>query len=188
MAAGSAANTIRAPGRLVLNPALAPVDIADYPFDGIEVGKTTDCLLRPLVEVTPINYEALGAPGDVLEGETRYQFACFLRGWDTDAVRLLMPGLTEQGAVSGHRVWTAPGSVTPGASAIPRAVTLLYVPDDHLRVPGIMLYRAVPTWESGQEVSFGRSRELGLAMVFECLRGATGKAVQMGRLADLAIA
>ena len=187
MAAGSAANTIRAPGRLVLNPTVAPTDIAEYPWDGIEVGKSSGCLLRPLVEVTPIHYEALGAPGDVLEGETRYQFACFLRGWDFDAVRLLMPGLTTQGAVSGHRVWTAPGSVTPGASALPRAVRLLYVPDDHLRVPGLIAYNAVPTWESGQEMAFQRSQELGLAMVFECLRGAGGAAVQAGMLADLSI-
>lgn len=186
MVAGSASRTLRGPGRIVINPSTA-FATTSYPYGGTEVGRTKLCSLLSEGEPFRIESETLGEATDILEPNRRYGFSCFLRGWDDDAVDLLLGSGDELGATSGHRVFHEPGSSTyaPGASAIGRAVILAYVPDDILHVPGLLIYRGVPFL--GGEINFQRSEEIGLSLTIDCLRNASGNILRIGRMADLAL-
>jgi hypothetical protein len=183
--AGAASQVIRAPGRLVVDP--ADLDLA-FPHGGTEIGRTRAVALRSLVDPVRIEVEGLGgAAGDVLEGSDHYVLACFLRGLDDDAARLLVPDAYAKGAVSGHAVVTLPGTALPGRSMLPRARKFLYVPDDPVHAPSLLIWRGVPTWAAGAEMAFQRQTELGVLMTIECVRNDDGKALTLGRLADLTL-
>lgn len=188
MAAGSATRVIRAPGRLVVNPT-TEFAAGTFPFGGTEIGKANLCALMPMGASYRVEYESLGEAGDVLEGSIRWVFSCFVRGWDDDAVQLLMPDGYSAGATSQHSVFSAPGAQVPGSSALSRAVKLAYVPDDPLHVPGVLLYRAVPDWSDGAEIAYRRGSELGLPLAFECIRDTSSPAriLKIGRIVDLAL-
>jgi hypothetical protein len=64
-------------------------------------------------------------------------------------------------------------------------VVLVYVPDDPVHVPGLLIYRGIPDLIDGAELAFQRGSELGIEMRVQCLRDTTGKIVKVGRLADL---
>jgi len=185
MAAGSATRVLRAPGKLVVNPS----DLAlDYPYGGVEVGKTRLVVLASFGSAVRIECEGLGGDAsDVLERTNRYVFSCFLRGWDDDAVEQFFADNFVQGSVSGHALFREPGVRAPGASALSRAVALLYVPDDAVHNPSALIYRGVPDWSDGAELAFQRGEELGIPLAVDCLRGATGKIIEVGRLVDLTL-
>lgn len=199
MASGNVARIIRAPGRLVVGP----TDLsAAYPYGGTEVGKTNVCVLQPQGSVYRVEYEALGEIGDILEADVRYVFACFLRGWDDDAVSLLMSGRYVAGSTTQHATLQEPGpnglaydsgggawtgSRVPGSSALDRAVVLLYVPDDLIHVPALLVYRGVCEWSDGAQVAFQRREELGIPLTVDCVRDTNDNIVRIGRLADLSL-
>ncbi len=181
-----AANTsrvLRAPGTIVINPTEALT--GTYPFGGTEVGKANLCALQPMEEQLRLVWEGTGETGEILEGPNRWIFACFLRGWDDEAIRLLMPDGWSIGDRSQHSVFSAPGLNLAGLSALSRAVKLLYVPEDPVHVPAILIYSAVPDWQNGAELAFRRSDELGLPMSFECVRDVESRILKVGRLVDL---
>lgn len=184
MAAGAASRVLRVPGRLVANP--TNLQLA-FPFGGTEVGLVREVRTQALGPQLVVQSEGLGAPSDVLEPAERYLMACFLRGWDDDAVRLLFSGNQVQGALSGHRTLRIPGDVQPGASALSRAVTLLYVPDNRLDAPALLLHRAVVFWTEAQDIQFRRQEELGIPIVAECVRDSSDRVLEIGRLADLSL-
>lgn len=184
MAAGNVSRVIRAPGRLVVGPQDAFAD-GIYPFSGTEVGKVKACALTPMGEPFRVQFEGLGEVGDVLEGSNRWVFSCFLRGWDPDAVEHFLSDGFSVGDRSQHAVFSSPGNQRPGSSALGRAVVLAFVPDDPMHAPGVILYRAIPDWGDGAELAFRRGDEFGIPIAFECLRDASGRVLQVGRLADL---
>lgn len=186
MASASVAHTIRAPGRIVIGPAQSLLDGA-YPFGGAEIGRSSVCRATPLGQTFAVNCEALGEPTDILETVNRYVFACFLHGFDADAVSRLVHGTTTTGTYTRHPMLTLPGDRVAGMSLLDRAVTLLYVPDDTVRVPALIAYRAVPRWDDGAEVMLQRGQELGFALAFDCLRNDDGVSLRMGHLEDLPI-
>ena len=182
MAAGNVARIIREPGRIVVNPTIPG---GAYPYGGVEIGKSNRCAL--LSQGTPfrVEYESLGEVGDVLEANKRYAFSCFLRGWDDDAVEQCLAGSYEAGSVSQHATFTEPGTRVPGSSALTRSVVLVYVPDDPINVPGLVIYRGIPDLIDGAELALQRGSELGIEMGVECLRDTSGRIFKFGRLADL---
>lgn len=184
MAAGKPERTIRASGRIVVGP--TDLSVA-YPYGGTEVGRTRACVLLPLGVPTIVRDEGLGEPIDVLEGDNRYAFSCFLRGLDDDALAQLFPGGYSAGAVTKHAVWAEPGTRVPGQSALDRALKVLYVPDDLVNNSALLLYRAIPDWVEGAEVFFTKADELGLPVAMECLRDASDRILQLGRLPDLTL-
>ena len=123
----------------------------------------------------------------MLEADKRFAFSCMLRGWDDDAVDLLMNDGDTAGAVSGHRSWSAPGTRTPGQSALGRAVILLYVPDDPIHVPALLVYSAVPQVEPAVEITFQRQTELAVPFSAECFEDGNGNILTIGRFADLSL-
>lgn len=184
MAASSAARIIRAPGRLVVTPTTAFAS-GTYPYGGTEIGMARMCQLTPLGTPYRVEAEGLGEVNDILEPNIRWVFTCFLRGWDDDAVlKFLAPGHSA-GSDSQHAVYSVPGSLVPGKSALSRGLKIAYIPDDPVHVPGLLLYRAVPDWIDGAEIAFQRGSELGIPLVFECVRDASNRTLAMGRITDL---
>ena len=198
MAAGNVARILRAPGRLIVNPTTA-FATTTFPYGGTEIGKTNVVALVPQGSMFRVEYEGLGEAGDILEANIQWKMVCFVRGWDDDAVALLRPEGYTVGAVTQHAVFSDPpetglrlnGSTwsgsdgIPGSSALDRAVTLAYVPDDPEHVPGMIMYRGVPDWHDGVEIAFQRRSELGLPMMFECFRNDNNRMIKIGMIADL---
>jgi len=184
VAAGAASRVIRSPGRLVVEPANLSTE---FPYGGIEVGKSQGFALTPLGSPFLVMCEALGEATDVLEGENRWAFSVFLRGWDSDAIRYLLPEGYDQGTVTRHATYSVPGTATPGESALDRSLVLIYVPDDTIQSPAVLLYRAIPDWSDGAELAFQRGQELGLPLTFECVRDDNGQILAIGRLPDLSL-
>jgi hypothetical protein len=156
-----------------------------YPYGGTEVGKTNLVLVQPTGTPFLVEYEGLGEVGDVLEANKRYVFSCFLRGWDDKGVEKLRADAYEAGSVSQHAVFFEPGNVVPGESALSRSVVLVYVPDDPIHVPGVLVYRGIPNWTDGAELAFQRDNELGIPLTVECVRDTSDRILRIGRLADL---
>lgn len=185
MVAGNASRILRAPGRLVVNP--SDLTVA-YPYGGTEVGKTRLVTLTSLGTAYRVECEGLGGePSDILEAPARFVFSCFLRGWDDDAVEHFFADNFVQGAKTGHSLIREPGLRVGGSSALSRAVSLLYVPDDPIHAPACLVYRGVPDWNDGAEIAWQRNEELGIPLAVDCVRGTTGKIVEIGRLADLSL-
>lgn len=184
MAAGNANRVLRAPGRLIVNPTnLSAPDT----YGGVEVGRTTLVRLLPLGTGFRVINEGLGEATDVLEGSIEYLFACVLRGWDDDGVRTLLSGGYDRGVDTQHAVYSEPGHTTPGASALPRAVTLLYVPDNHVFAPAVLINRGVPDWEAGATIPFQRGTDLVLPIAVDCVRDEAGSILSVGLLSDLSL-
>ena len=184
MTAGNVSRVIRAPGRLVVSP--TNLSLA-YPYGGTEVGKTRLVVLQSLGTGFRVEAEGLGEATDVLEGSHRFVFSCFLRGWDDDGIRLLFPDRYTLGAVSGHARVDIPGTAVPGASMLDRAKTMLFVPDDPVQAPAVLIYRGVPDWSEGAEFAFQRQEELGIPLAVECMRSTSDKILSIGRLVDLTL-
>ena len=186
MASASSSRIIHSPGTVIVNPTQA-FSGGTYPYGGKILGKTNACVLQLSGTAFRVEYESLGEAGDILEPNNSYQFGCFFRGWDDDAVEEMLASGFETGAVTQHAVWHSPGNVTPGASTIQRAVILVYVPDNLIDVPAILIYRGIPEFTEGAEMSFQRVEELGLALTVDCLRDANDNILRVGRLPDLSL-
>ena len=184
MAAGATEHIIRSPGKLVVNPTTEFYG-GTYPYGGTEVGKARGCVVRSLGTSFRVESEALGEAVDILESDNRWVFACFLRGWDDDAIANLLEDAYEVGPRTQHAVYAVPGNATPGASAMLRAVTLAYVPDDPIFGIGAMIYRGIASIEDGGEIPFTRTTETGIPLVVDCLRDDNNWILKIGRLSDL---
>ncbi len=184
MTAGAPSQVLRVPGRLVIDP--TDLGIA-HPYGGVEVGLVRRMVIQSLGSGFRVESEARGEPTDVLEASIRYVMACFVRGWDDDAVRLLFPHQYDAGSVSGHAKFTVPNRVRPGSSVLDHARRFLYVPDDPVRAPALLVSRGLPDWPPGAEVAMQRSEELGLPLVVECVRNSNGRILQIARLVDLVL-
>lgn len=184
MVAGDVARVIRAPGRLVAGP--TNLSLA-YPYGGTEVGKTRMVALTPVGENFRVLSEGLGEVTDVLEMSNRYVFSCVARGWDDDAVEQFFGDNYTAGSVSGHALFSVPGSVVPGASGLTRAIKWLYVPDDPINVDAVIIYRGVPDWQEGTEIIMGREEEVLMPVAIECVRDTSDRILVVGRLADLSL-
>lgn len=184
MAAGLAVRTVRASGRLVIDPD----DLsAAFPHGGTEVGRTRGIVIQSHGEPYLIESEGLGRASDMLEPSKRHTFACMLRGWDDDAIDLLLNDGDTVGSVSGHRVYSVPGSQTPGGTALGRAKILLYVPDDLVNVPAVLVYSGIPLWAPGEEIPFQRGEETVIPLGVECFPDSNDNTLAIGRLVDLSL-
>jgi len=188
MTAGAAAKTIRASGRLVVSPTTAFATTA-YPYGGTEIGRVNMVQLTPIGSAYRVESEGLGEVTDILEGPIRWVLTCFARGWDDDAVTKFLARGAAAGSDTQHQVYSVPGSYAPGASMLTRGLKVVYVPDDTVNVPALIAYRAVPDWTDGAELAFRRGSELGMPLVFECVRDTAnpGRVLKVGRIEDLAL-
>ncbi len=184
MSAGDPSQIIRASGRLVVNP--TDLGVA-FPHGGTEVGRTRAVVVKSLGTSFRVEAEGLGEISDVLESSNRFVFACMLRGWNDDAVRLLWPDNYVVGSVSGHAKLDVPGNSRPGSSTASRAVVLLFAPDDPINCPAVLVFNGIPDWSDNAELAFSRNDELGLPLAVECLRNLAGKTLSIGRLSDLSL-
>ncbi len=184
MVAGNVARIVHAPGRVVVDPTNLS---AAYPHGGTEVGKTNAFALQPFGEVFRVEYEGLGEAGDILEANKSWRAAFFLRGFDDDAIEQLTSWGYVVGGVSQHATFNEPGNKVPGESALLRAKKVLYVPDDLIHTPAILIYRGVADWTVGAEIAFQRGEELGIPITVDCVRDTNGNMLTVGRFADLSL-
>ena len=61
------------------------------------------------------------------------------------------------------------------------------MPDDSLSSPSVLIYAGIPDFSDGAEIGWQRGDELGIPLAVECVRGVTGKILEIGRLADLSL-
>lgn len=184
MSAGNVNHVIRAPGRLVVSPTNLTLD---FPFGGKALGKSRDVVLKSLSSRFRVYAEGLGESTDVLEDDQHYVFGCILRGMDDDAVEQLFPYSFSKGAVSGHAMLEVPAGQGPGYSGYARRKVLLYVPDNVVDHPAVLIYAGIADWADGVELAFRRSDEFGLPVAIECLRDEQARILKLGRLADLTL-
>lgn len=185
MATSNSTRILRAPATLIVDP----TDLAAGPlYGGTEVGRARLVALTFGGAAKRVESELLGEATDVLEASpNQITFGCFLRGWNDAAVQKFLVGGYSLGAISGHAKWSAPGSKTPGESTISRAVKLLVLPDDPINVPALLIHRGIPDWSDSAELAYSRQEELGIPLGIDCLRGANGRILDVGRFADLSL-
>jgi hypothetical protein len=184
MSAGNVNRIIRAPGRLVCSP----TDLgAAFPYGGIPLGKSRNMVLKSLSTRFRVYAEGLGEATDVLEDDQHYVAGCILRGFDDDAVQQLFPFNYSKGAVSGHAMLDVPAGQGPGYSGYTRRKVLLYVPDNPIDHPALLLYAGIADWAENVELAFQRGDELGLPVAIQCLRDTQSRILKLGRLADLTL-
>jgi len=182
VAAGSVARILRNPGRLVVGP----TDLTTpYPYGGTEIGHARTIALRSTGAAFLIESEILGEPTDVLHGDHRWELACFLRGFDDDAIRVFFPGRHETGETTRHAMITMPGDRYPGESMVADAVSLLYVPDAGRTGLAVHFYRVVARIEDGAEIALSRHEEMGIPVLFTCLRDDEDHLLRILRMPDL---
>jgi len=183
----SSTRVIHAAGTVIVSP----TDLSDAAgtgeYGGKIIGTTRAVALVPLGEAFRVECEGLGEASDVLEGNNRYAANFFLRGWGKDAVSALLAGGYAEGATTLNAVWSEPGTKTPGQSATGRALVWLFVPDDTLNHPALLIRAGIPDFASGAELAFQHNEELGLNVSLDCIRNASGKILEMGHLEDLAL-
>jgi len=189
MSVGNVSRVLRAPGRLIVDPLDDFGDInTSYPYGGTEVGKVNECsLTRSGLPPFPVEYEATGEVGDLLEGDNKWMFACFIRAWDRDAVEQFLSNEYSVGDYTQHAVFSVPGDSVPGSSSLGRAVKLAYIPDDEIHVPGALMYVATPNWTADAELAMRRQDEFGIPLTFICTRDSSDRILQVGIIADLSI-
>lgn len=178
-----ARRALRVPGRLVVNP----TDLeAQFPYGGIEVGRATGCALQAKGEPYLVMHEGTGGVGDVLEAPHWYVFTANIRGWDDRALEWFAADYFTTGGYTGHALIEIPGDRQAGSSELDHALVLLFVPDDAIHSPAVLLYNAVPDLE-GQALALSRQEELVLPVSFECMDDSEGRLMQVGRLRDLTL-
>lgn len=184
IAQGRASEVLRAPGTVYLNPTSLA---ASAPYGGEPIGSVRGVVVQSLGRGYRISSEGLGEATDVLEARHEFAVQFILRGWDRTAIQRLYADGYSEGSVSQRAVWSAPANARPGSSALGRAVTLIYVPDDSVNVPALLIYRGVPDWSDDGEVAMQRGEEFGFPCSIDCIRNDAGNTLSIGMLADLTL-
>lgn len=186
MASANSVKIIRAPGRVVIGPTTS-ADSGSFPFGGTEIGRIGMFALASNGDNLTVEPEGLSRVADVLEGSIRFSVSFQLRGWDDDAIELLFPDQFAEGDLTRHAVFAVPGVTKPGSSALARAQTILFVPDDPVNVPALIVYRGVPDWRRASDVALRRNQELAIPVAIEAVQDDSGRILAMGRIHDLEI-
>ena len=183
----SNARVIRAPGTVVHTPTDLTDAAGTGEYGGTLIGRTRAVVVQPLAAPYQVQSEGLGEASDVLTAANDYIVSLFLRGWDRNAVSVLLPGGYTQGSTTHQALWQAPGTETPGESALSRAKIWLFVPEDTVHVPCVLVRSGVPDFADGAEIALQRDEEFGLAMVLKCMRDSGGRMLDIGHLEDLTL-
>jgi len=178
---------IRAAGTIIASPTDLTDAAGTGEYGGSIIGSTRAVALEPLGSPYRVECEGLGEYSDVLEGNNRYVASFFLRGWSLSAVANLLAGGYSQGATTKNAVWKVPGTRTPGQSASGRGLVWLFVPDDTLNHPALIIRSGIPDFADSAELAFQHREELGLSVAVECLRNTSGQTLDMGHLEDLTL-
>lgn len=184
----SPSRVIRAPGRLVVDPIDAFAEgspLGQRPYGGTPIGRVMACVLRNTESPYEVETEALGEVTEVLQSGSRWWFFGFLRGWDRDSLQQLFPDNYEEGAISQHATFLSPGQQQAGAPSTHRCKKIVFVPDDPVLTPGVVLYSALPAFAPNAEIAMQRQTEFGIPLSLRCMRDAQGRHLAIGRLVDL---
>ena len=94
-------------------------------------------------------------------------------------------GANTLGTVTGHRMLHLPGTIVPGKTALGRATSFVFAPDDYHHVPGVLVYAGVPQLSPGVEIEFGRAVETIIPFAARCFQHSSGYSITVAYLRDM---
>jgi hypothetical protein len=166
----------------------APTDLTAPPScGGTQLGILADVVLKIVTGRHLVQYEEFGCPGEIIRTGEFWVIEAVLRGWDTDAVTKLFPGVYT-GAVFGQTGGKQhPTAVRyPGKLAGDDAFKLLFVPDNYYEHEAIFIPRCVMSFAEEVSAALDLVSERSFAVEFIGLPEAT-LLNQIGLLRDLTI-
>lgn len=186
MSVRAAFRVIRAPGTLFIGVA-PPFTPGLEPFGGTPLGNTQGVYLAFFGTGFTVWAEEFGEPADQLETLRDSAMGCFLRSWDNDAIKALMPNKSE-GSISQHQVITLHGVREPGESVYDdRRTAMVFMPYNPKDAPGVYAYAAVPLIEESDRIRMSYGDDLGLPTLWRFFRDSAGNIGEIGRVWDLGV-
>lgn len=184
---GNVRKILHAPGNIVVDPSWSgSLDPDSFPWGGTVLGDVEGVSLIPFHEGFTVWAEEYGEPIEQLEALEDWGVGCFFRGWDDDAIASLMPD-PSQGDVTQHWGIEMPGTVLPGDRMTDRGRVLVFSPLNPRDVPGFVFRNALPVLETVRSFVFQHQEQLGVPIVFRCLRNDAGKIGEVKRLWDITL-
>jgi hypothetical protein len=191
MAIQNPESVFRVPARLCKSP----TDLSlPYPHGGTALGMIAQISFKPNALYTDITAEEFGGVlvDRIYCGEEPV-LSCTLRGWDSDALKAILPNTTfsvrGDGRISKDvRVRFEPqvvGLKYPGYLMSGVSFKLLVSPiaaDFH---PGVLFYNVAPAFDADTEILFKDGSEFVLRVDFACLPDTTGRCYNLGKLIDI---
>jgi len=178
-------DAIRVPSKLCKGPTA----ISTFPHGGTALGMIARMAFSPNALYADVTAEEYGGtPIERIYAGEQPTFTCILRGWDADAIRYNFPNTTL--GTHGRLLKFAPGVAgqnRPGYLGTSMSYKLLVSPIAESFHPGLVLYNAVPAWNSDSEMYFKSEGELFLRLEFLCLPDSTGRVYQIGKLLDISL-
>ena len=186
MSTAVANEILHVPGHLIKNPTnlTAPPD-----FGGTELGNTAEIVLRVVHRSLELRGEEYASEiVEIIEGSDDIAIACFLRGFDKDALTTIFRN-SSISTKTDKPIITWPGATAPSTLGSSKAFKLLFAPDSTEAVPGLILYNAIPLVQEVAEMrfAFDLSDELGVPVIFRAIRNTPGKLAQMALLEDMSL-
>lgn len=187
MAATDLTKLLEVPGQFCADPTALS---GAFPHGGTALGAKRAVLVQPRVKTREIEGVLTRQPRDVMFLGQSWRAAVSMRGFDGDAVSRLWPAARlVTGSSPARYVIEAPGTTAAKAGqllAASKAFKLLFTPNDPLRHPALLLYRAIGVLEEGTEIACGHGVEFEWRVVFTAIpRAADGLVGEWGLLRDL---
>lgn len=158
-----------------------------FPHGGTAIGSVHGVYLRKLTADYRIKAEEYGFETvEVVQSGEAWALVAFLRGWDDEALAQVWPN-TAVGSVSQRTTVAAPGTNRAGRFRATGGVKLVFSPHNTLHHNFVVAYRAVPIMDTDAAMHFDRNEELGMPIVFECLRDASARTLFIGRRDDVTL-
>jgi len=185
MAAPETKNMLRIPGTIVKDPTNLS---AAYPYGGTILGLVHQILFRPQAKSHPIKAEEWGEQTvDVVYGGTSVILAVTLRGMDDDAYSSVWPD-TETGSPSGDKKVTILTTDSRAGTLLSTiSMKILFVPEDKMRVRGLIIRDAIPVLAEDASIRFSASEEVALDVVFHGRPDTSDRVAELAYIKDMTL-
>ena len=128
--------------------------------------------------------EEYGEIVETIKGGRSVWLSVLLRDWDADALALFW---TKTTGASGNPLIAIPNTDGAGKLGSATAKKLLWTPRDQTNGIAFLAYVAIPELDPELRLGFTVFGEFRQAVVFHCIRNASGKIGQLGTLSDLTL-
>lgn len=182
----------RVPGRLAFG--CTDLTLA-WPHGGTGIGATRDLIATRFGAGYQVAIEAYGGePVEFIEPGEAWGIGGRIRTFDDDALGKAFAN-TATGAVSQHKVVSAPGSVRAGNWMSARSFVCVFTPEGathavsatapDVDAPCIVLYRCLPVMGDPLEIALTRQDDAGIRFAWIGIRDSSGRIMAFGRRSDL---
>lgn len=186
MATPNVGKIIRAPGRLVVNPANLSTPPA---FGGTEIGIHRDIEIHYHAQYYWPKAEEFGmVPIDGIYCGQSVELKGYARGLDVEALQYFWP-FSAAGAGGDRVISDNPLSGTKAGTLLSSLfnIKLMFVPKDYNRHPFVLIYRAMPWLDEAAAMPMSLAEELAYPVAFKGIPDATGRCYAMGRLSSISL-